>query len=81
MVDKLLWCMVNKTQRGSSSPGWFLTACPTIIYTLLLCDIESNDSRMFKDFPEDLITSLANEPLTENSHQWSITTEVLHYLS
>ncbi|KAG7330047.1 hypothetical protein KOW79_006269 [Hemibagrus wyckioides] len=36
---------------------------------------ESKDSRMFKDFPEDLITSLANEPLTENSHQWSITTE------
>ncbi|XP_053353613.1 gamma-glutamyl hydrolase [Clarias gariepinus] len=36
---------------------------------------ESKDSRLFKEFPEDLITSLANEPLTENSHQWSITTE------
>ncbi|MCI4377576.1 hypothetical protein PGIGA_G00205180 [Pangasianodon gigas] len=36
---------------------------------------ESKDSRMFKDFPEDLMTSLANEPLTENSHQWSVTTE------
>ncbi|XP_026791633.3 gamma-glutamyl hydrolase isoform X1 [Pangasianodon hypophthalmus] len=35
---------------------------------------ESKDSRMFKDFPEDLMTSLANEPLTENSHQWSLTT-------
>ncbi|KAL7876195.1 hypothetical protein AOLI_G00111580 [Acnodon oligacanthus] len=36
---------------------------------------ESKDSRMFKDFPDDLMTSLAKEPLTENSHQWSITTE------
>uniref|UniRef100_W5LDG2 folate gamma-glutamyl hydrolase n=2 Tax=Astyanax mexicanus TaxID=7994 RepID=W5LDG2_ASTMX len=36
---------------------------------------EVSDSRMFKDFPKDLMTSLANEPLTENSHQWSITTE------
>ncbi|TSL34540.1 Gamma-glutamyl hydrolase [Bagarius yarrelli] len=35
---------------------------------------EMKDSRMFKDFPEDLMTSLANEPLTENSHQWSVTT-------
>ncbi|XP_060730192.1 gamma-glutamyl hydrolase [Tachysurus vachellii] len=36
---------------------------------------ESTDSRMFKDFPKDLMTSLANKPLTENSHEWSITTE------
>ncbi|XP_053484746.1 gamma-glutamyl hydrolase [Ictalurus furcatus] len=36
---------------------------------------ESKDSRMFKDFPEDLMASLANEPLTENSHQWSISTK------
>ncbi|KAI5610278.1 gamma-glutamyl hydrolase precursor [Silurus asotus] len=36
---------------------------------------ESKDSRMFKDFPEDLMTSLANEAITENSHQWSVTTE------
>ncbi|XP_060789230.1 gamma-glutamyl hydrolase-like [Neoarius graeffei] len=36
---------------------------------------EVKDSRMFKDFPEDLMTSLANEPLTENSHHWSVSTE------
>lgn len=36
---------------------------------------ELKDSRMFKDFPEDLMASLANEPLTENSHQWSISTK------
>uniref|UniRef100_A0A8C2EMC6 folate gamma-glutamyl hydrolase n=1 Tax=Cyprinus carpio TaxID=7962 RepID=A0A8C2EMC6_CYPCA len=33
------------------------------------------DSRLFKDFPEDLMKSLETEPLTENSHQWSLTTE------
>ncbi|XP_048042389.1 gamma-glutamyl hydrolase-like [Megalobrama amblycephala] len=33
------------------------------------------DSRLFKDFPEDLMESLASDPLTENSHQWSVTTE------
>ncbi|XP_056318171.1 gamma-glutamyl hydrolase [Danio aesculapii] len=32
-------------------------------------------SRLFKEFPEELMKSLATEPLTENSHQWSITTE------
>lgn len=31
---------------------------------------------MFKDFPVDLMKSLETEPLTENSHQWSLTTEV-----
>ncbi|XP_076828576.1 gamma-glutamyl hydrolase [Brachyhypopomus gauderio] len=36
---------------------------------------EVKNSRMFKDFPEDLMTSLAKEPLTENSHNWSLTTE------
>ncbi|XP_072542994.1 gamma-glutamyl hydrolase-like [Salminus brasiliensis] len=36
---------------------------------------EIKASRMFKDFPEDLMTALANEPLTENSHQLSITTK------
>ncbi|XP_022533444.1 gamma-glutamyl hydrolase [Astyanax mexicanus] len=36
---------------------------------------ELNKSRMFKDFPAHLMTSLANEPLTENSHKWSITTK------
>lgn len=32
-------------------------------------------SRLFKEFPEELMKSLATEPLTENSHQWSITTQ------
>ncbi|XP_067305641.1 gamma-glutamyl hydrolase [Pseudorasbora parva] len=33
------------------------------------------DSRLFRDFPEELLKSLALERLTENSHQWSLTTE------
>ncbi|XP_043100031.1 gamma-glutamyl hydrolase [Puntigrus tetrazona] len=33
------------------------------------------DSKLFKDFPEDLMKSLETEQLTENSHQWSLTTE------
>lgn len=33
------------------------------------------DSRLFKDFPEDLMKSLETEALTENSHQWSLSTE------
>ncbi|KAA0723861.1 Gamma-glutamyl hydrolase [Triplophysa tibetana] len=35
---------------------------------------ESRHSRLFKDFPGDLMKSLASESLTENSHQWSLTT-------
>ncbi|XP_072234829.1 gamma-glutamyl hydrolase [Leuresthes tenuis] len=31
-------------------------------------------SRMFKGFPAELMAALASEPLTENSHQWSLAT-------
>uniref|UniRef100_A0A3P8SBB3 folate gamma-glutamyl hydrolase n=1 Tax=Amphiprion percula TaxID=161767 RepID=A0A3P8SBB3_AMPPE len=34
---------------------------------------ETKDSRMFKGFPAELMKDLASEPLTENSHQWSLT--------
>lgn len=33
---------------------------------------EIKDSRMFKGFPAELMKDLASEPLTENSHQWSL---------
>uniref|UniRef100_A0A4W4DVG0 folate gamma-glutamyl hydrolase n=2 Tax=Electrophorus electricus TaxID=8005 RepID=A0A4W4DVG0_ELEEL len=36
---------------------------------------ELKQSRMFEDFPDDLMTSLTTEPLTENSHKWSLTTK------
>uniref|UniRef100_A0A3B5MA22 folate gamma-glutamyl hydrolase n=1 Tax=Xiphophorus couchianus TaxID=32473 RepID=A0A3B5MA22_9TELE len=34
---------------------------------------EVKGSRMFEDFPPDLMSALSAEPLTENSHQWSLT--------
>uniref|UniRef100_A0A3Q1GCL2 folate gamma-glutamyl hydrolase n=1 Tax=Acanthochromis polyacanthus TaxID=80966 RepID=A0A3Q1GCL2_9TELE len=34
----------------------------------------TNGSRMFKGFPAELMKDLASEPLTENSHQWSLGT-------
>ncbi|XP_008290933.1 gamma-glutamyl hydrolase [Stegastes partitus] len=34
----------------------------------------TKDSRMFKGFPAELMEDLASEPLTENSHQWSLAT-------
>ncbi|XP_059183046.1 gamma-glutamyl hydrolase [Centropristis striata] len=33
---------------------------------------EAKDSRMFKGFPAELMQDLASEPLTENSHRWSL---------
>ncbi|KAM4718690.1 gamma-glutamyl hydrolase isoform 2-T2 [Anableps anableps] len=35
---------------------------------------EGKGSRMFKAFPPDLMSALSSEPLTENSHQWSLAT-------
>ncbi|KAM9713210.1 gamma-glutamyl hydrolase [Menidia menidia] len=35
---------------------------------------EAKGSRMFKGFPPELMAALASEPLTENSHQWSLAT-------
>ncbi|XP_070842237.1 gamma-glutamyl hydrolase [Chaetodon trifascialis] len=33
---------------------------------------EAKDSRMFKGFPAELMEDLASQPLTENSHKWSV---------
>ncbi|XP_035981056.1 gamma-glutamyl hydrolase [Fundulus heteroclitus] len=35
---------------------------------------EVKGSRMFKAFPPELMSALSSEPLTENSHQWSLGT-------
>ncbi|CAG5896100.1 unnamed protein product [Menidia menidia] len=35
---------------------------------------DAKGSRMFKGFPPELMAALASEPLTENSHQWSLAT-------
>ncbi|XP_072306557.1 gamma-glutamyl hydrolase-like [Eucyclogobius newberryi] len=36
---------------------------------------EARGSRMFKDFPADLMKALETENLTENSHRWSVSVE------
>uniref|UniRef100_A0A8C6WNB4 folate gamma-glutamyl hydrolase n=1 Tax=Neogobius melanostomus TaxID=47308 RepID=A0A8C6WNB4_9GOBI len=36
---------------------------------------EARGSRMFKDFPAELMKALATEDLTENSHMWSVSVE------
>ncbi|XP_076617072.1 gamma-glutamyl hydrolase-like [Chaetodon auriga] len=33
---------------------------------------EAKDSRLFKGFPAELMEDLASQPLTENSHKWSL---------
>ncbi|KAI1889100.1 hypothetical protein AGOR_G00175600 [Albula goreensis] len=35
----------------------------------------STKSRMFSKFPVDVLEALASEPITENSHEWSLTVE------
>ncbi|XP_041823616.1 gamma-glutamyl hydrolase [Melanotaenia boesemani] len=35
---------------------------------------DMKDSRMFKGFPSEVMAALASEPITENSHQWSLAT-------
>lgn len=39
-------------------------------------DAEAKDSRMFQNFPEDLMTSLATESITLHNHKYSITVKV-----
>ncbi|XP_061121988.1 gamma-glutamyl hydrolase [Syngnathus typhle] len=39
---------------------------------------EAKGSRMFRDFPAELMDALALEPLTENSHQWSLPMEAFN---
>ncbi|MGH0135824.1 UNVERIFIED_CONTAM: hypothetical protein FKN15_030474 [Acipenser sinensis] len=33
---------------------------------------DAKDSRLFKNLPEDVLKALATEPITENSHHWSV---------
>nr|XP_057916392.1 gamma-glutamyl hydrolase-like [Doryrhamphus excisus] len=39
---------------------------------------EAKDSRMFQGFPAELMDALALEPLTENSHRWSLAVEAFN---
>ncbi|XP_055737820.1 gamma-glutamyl hydrolase-like isoform X2 [Salvelinus fontinalis] len=35
----------------------------------------SRESKLFKGFPAEVLDALASEPITENSHEWSLTLE------
>lgn len=49
-------------------------------YINVLC-VETNNSRVFKDFPPELMKDMESEPLTEHFHKWSVSTEVSPSLS
>jgi len=38
--------------------------------------IAAKNSRLFKNFPDDLLHAFATEPLTSNFHMWSLSMEV-----
>lgn len=40
---------------------------------------DAKESRMFKDFPADLMSDLASESLTANSHLWSLAMSVCYF--
>ncbi|XP_072307419.1 gamma-glutamyl hydrolase-like, partial [Eucyclogobius newberryi] len=39
---------------------------------------EANGSKMFRDFPPEMMHALATEPMTINAHKWSISMETYH---
>lgn len=47
-----------------------------LIIKMLWLFAEVKDSRLFKGFPDDLMKDLASQPLTENSHKWSLAVTV-----
>lgn len=40
--------------------------------------LDALQSRMFRNFPAELLVSLALEPLTANFHKWSLSVKVSH---
>ncbi|XP_053197989.1 gamma-glutamyl hydrolase [Scomber japonicus] len=40
--------------------------------------LEGLESRLFRRFPVELLEALATEPLTENSHKWSVSVETFN---
>lgn len=44
--------------------------------------IAAKTSRLFKNFPDDVLHAFATEPLTSNFHMWSLSMEVFdHFIS
>ena len=42
---------------------------------------EAHSSRMFEDFPSDLMKALSQEPLTGNFHHYGVTIKVCSYIN
>lgn len=64
--EQLMYLTSGKTQLSSTNTSG--VALP------LNFTQEVKGSRMFKAFPPDLLSALSSEPLTENSHHWSLAT-------
>lgn len=64
--EQLIYLTSGKTQLSSTNTNG--VALP------LNFTQEVKGSRMFKAFPPDLMSALSSEPLTENSHHWSLGT-------
>ncbi|XP_023650260.1 gamma-glutamyl hydrolase [Paramormyrops kingsleyae] len=53
---------------------WCLSSTNTTAVALPLnFTKEATLSRLFKNFPEDVLRAFSTEPITENSHKWSLT--------
>uniref|UniRef100_A0A3Q3G2L3 folate gamma-glutamyl hydrolase n=1 Tax=Labrus bergylta TaxID=56723 RepID=A0A3Q3G2L3_9LABR len=80
---------IDANQRGDYFPVWgtclgfeqltVLTSGKNLLVNTNTSNIPlhldfTNDSRLFKGFPAELMKDLASEPLTANVHKWSIST-------
>lgn len=53
-----------------------------ILFFFFFFVIAAKTSRLFKNFPDDVLHAFATEPLTSNFHMWSLSMEVFdHFIS
>ncbi|XP_075872204.1 gamma-glutamyl hydrolase [Nelusetta ayraudi] len=60
-----------------TSGKWALTRTNTSGVSLPL-NLTTNDSRIFRSFPADLMKALTSQPLTVNAHKWSLALETFN---
>lgn len=65
-----------KFTKGKSKQCLSVVDIGIDIYLFIFLSTEAKGSRMFRGFPPELMDALALEPLTENSHRWSLAMEV-----
>lgn len=80
----MLTVIISRPVR-EATPQWAGKSMYGVCSLQYVFNAEAKDSRMFKNFPEDVMTSLATEPITLHSHKYSITVkvwgEMMHYLN